>query len=555
MAMKAPVRLSENWKYLKHLVKTKRVTMLHDSVASVAMKKREKLRANREAGIEDDVDDVDSDSGDEGTKLKRAAVANFNVRRKLDDETEILWVSSPPTPRHAEAPLQMYAFHTAEMTGHKSPILLMTQNLNFVVTCSKDETCVWWKQRWMLVHRLESPRVYSACMSTNMLFLRDAQFNITVWNPAIGRLLYKQAVSGDRAPFGVTDKLMLVAAHTCDIMEVFNVQAGSMSWVCMMENEAHKGKIETMSCAGRYCVTAIQNAGFFLWCVDIDYQRFAQCVRQFPCPGRARIPCSVGISESLDGSFIGSFFDGTLLVAPEHHEPREFGSADKLPPPGEAFTMKIEHDVDLGVVGSSMAGISRDGRFAMAVVDGMGVVTYDLRHRCVLHILKDNELATGLGILYTRKGTVNGYQIVCATRNKALSVWTIEAVDRVRSTFLMSFHERAGQGSIVHTAWVQQGQPLYTKAIGSKLLALIFAMGTPTPEPGQVQTVCAEAKNANNEFDADAFALHIDDNELCGTDPTVEIGEPLVPFPPGVHSMADAATDSATSWMKHRDSH
>ena len=86
---------------------------------------------------------------------------------------------------------------------------------------------------------------------------------------------------------------------------------------------------------------------FFLWCADISYERFGQCVARFDCPGRSKAPCSVAVSANRDGVFIGTLYDGSILVGPEHNEPHEFQELSSVAI-GKPYDFQILLNSELG---------------------------------------------------------------------------------------------------------------------------------------------------------------------------------------------------------------
>ena len=63
-----------------------------------------------------------------------------------------------------------------------------------------------------------------------------------------------------------------------------------------------------------------------MWLIDIDYERFAQCVAYFDAPTKALLPCSISVAERINGVFVATFYDGGIIVSPEHKEVKEIRS-------------------------------------------------------------------------------------------------------------------------------------------------------------------------------------------------------------------------------------
>ena len=162
-----------------------------------------------------------------GKQWKAAALKAVDIRRKQAIFTEgarrgmkkaggTLWVSPASSPRQSDDPLQLRAYHMRDLEGHKNPILKIAQNLNFIVSVSVDEMCIFWKQRWRMVHRIEGPRVYQLCMTDKVLITRDALMRICLWNPARGKFICSHQVPSAMAPLSISEKNMLVAGKCPD---------------------------------------------------------------------------------------------------------------------------------------------------------------------------------------------------------------------------------------------------------------------------------------------------------------------------------------------------
>lgn len=220
---------------------------------------------------------------------------------------------------------------------------------------------------------------------------------------------------------------------------------------------------------------------------------------------------------------MASFFDGAVIVSPEHKELKEIRSKSDIFEIESPTSFVIHQDEDVSNPGASCVSVSKEGRLAVIAVDGMGIITYDILNHCQLHIMKHTERVRNAVVCYNRKGSMgicsdcvlytmltrrtclktgstNGYEIVSGHRSNKLSVWSLEPVIQVRLAFLMGLHTSAGAASLLRQVLAEE-PTMYAALKRSKAIGRILSMAAAWVPQGEVQRVFADTDKESNPFD------------------------------------------------------